>query len=443
MQAVRSILVGASAAVALAACSNVPPSDPAAAAPAAQRLGHSFQRLLDDPAYGMSSLSVLAVRGGQVSYAGQFGLRHVGTKSMPGRPATPDTMYRIASISKMVTTIGVMKLVEQGKLSLDEDASTYLGYPLRNPAYPGKKITLRMLLSHTSSLRDESGYSWGVGVALRDMTQKGGPMWAAGAAPGTYFTYANLNWGVLGTVMEAATGERFDRLMRRLVLQPLGLRGGYNVAEFSPADWANVATLYRKRPNEGTGWNPAGPWFAQVDDTSLPPVPVVALERYIPGANGTLFSPTGGLRISAGDLGKIMLMFLDQGRHQGATFLQPESVAAMFSPQWTYTPASVNGDTHDGLFAAWGLGTQRFEDRAGQRSSLVEGGGFTAAGHLGDAYGLLSVFALDFKNRNGVVALIGGTAHDPASKPGHYSALSRYEELILTPLYQNAVLPSQ
>ena len=435
MHVVRSILLGTSIAVSLASCASVQPSS----AVAAQRLDQVFQRLLDDPDHGMASLSVLAVRGGKVSYAGQFGMRHVGAL----RPATPETMYRIASISKMVTTIGVMRLVEQGTLSLDQDVGTYLGFQVRNPAFPTHKITLRMLLSHTSSLRDDAGYSWGASTALRDKMQQTGPMWAARAAPGTYFTYCNLNWGVVGTVMEAVTGERFDRLMRRLVLQPLSLRGGYNVAEFAGTDWSNVATLYRKRASENAPWNPAGPWFAQVDDTSMPAAPVAELERYVPGTNGTLFSPTGGLRISAADLGKIMLMFMDQGRHQGAAFLQPASVAAMFAPQWTYTAASANGDTHDGLFAAWSLGSQRFEDRAGQRSSLVEGGGFSASGHLGDAYGLLSVFALDFNNRNGMLVLIGGTAHDPAAKPGHYSALSRLEELLLTPLYRNAVLPSQ
>ncbi|PWF42275.1 serine hydrolase [Massilia glaciei] len=429
-----------------AACSTGQPAAPAAPATApaaAERLEQSFKAVLSDPRHGMSSFSVLAIRGGKVSYEGQFGMRHIdsGNPSL-SRAATPATMYRIASISKLVTTMGVMRLVEQGKLHLDEDVGTYIGFSLRNPAFPNTKITLRMLLSHTSSLRDEAGYSWGANVALRDVFHRGGALWATHTVPGAHFAYSNLNWGVVGTLMEAASGERFDRLMRRLVLQPLGLRGGYNVAEFSSADWSDTATLYRKRVGEGA-WNPGGPWVAQVDDTSAPAPVVAGLDRYVVGTNGTLFSPTGGLRISAADLGKIMLMFMDQGRHAGAAFLQPASVEAMFSRQWTYDAGNRNGDTHGGLFAAWGLGTQHFEHQAGAKSSLVEGGGFAASGHLGEAYGLLSVFALDFANRNGMVVLIGGTMHDPASTPGQYSALSRQEELLLTPLYENAVLPSQ
>lgn len=438
MQAISSIIASTCVAAALAACSAVPPGGPALSA--AQRLDRAFARTVADPIHGMSSLSVLAIRGGEVSYEGQFGLRHIGA----GRPANRDTMYRIASISKVVTTIGVMKLVEQGKLSLDQDVSAYLGFQLRNPAFPTRAITLRMLLSHTSSLRDAAGYSWGTKVALREVMQQGGAMWAVDHAPGTHFTYCNLNWGVVGTVMEAASGERFDRLMRRLVLQPLGIRGGYNVADLPAAHWADVATLYRKRAtDDGHPWNPAGPWVPQVDDTSVPAPRVAGLDTYVAGRNGTLFSPTGGLRISAADLGKIMLMFIDQGKHEGTPFLQPASVASMFSRQWTYSAVSANGDTSNGLFAAWGLGAQHFEDREGQRSSLVEGAGFTASGHLGDAYGLRSVFALDRLNRNGMVVLIGGTAHDPESTPGQYSALSRQEELILTQLYRSAVLAAE
>ena len=431
MTALQRILAGTLMAAAAAACAST------------QRLDQALKTVVGDPTHGVSSLSVLALRDGKVRYAAQFGIRYIHPASgAASRPATPDTMYRIASVSKLVTTMGVMKLVEQGKLALDEEVSAYLGFRLRNPAFADTKITLRMLLSHTASLRDDGGYSWGAEVHLRDVMQRSGAVWASGRAPGTYFAYANLNWGVIGTIMEAAGGERFDRLMRRLVLQPLGLRGGYNVAELSGADWSNVATLYRKRASDGATWNPAGPWVAQFDDTSLPAQPVPGLDRYVVGSNGTLFSPTGGLRISAAGLGQIMLMLLNQGRHADTVFLQPASVAAMFSRQWTHDPAAGNGDTHGGLFAAWGLGAQHFEHQAGQRSSLVDGGGFSASGHLGEARGLLSVFAIDFAKRSGMVVLVGGTTHDPASTPGHYSALSRQEELILTTLYRNAVLPS-
>src|SRR5947209_13227183 len=67
-----------------------------------------------------------------------------------GRQVTLDDPVRVASLSKMVTTIGVMKLVDEGRLDLTSDVSRWLGWPLRNPSFPERPITLGMLLSHTS-----------------------------------------------------------------------------------------------------------------------------------------------------------------------------------------------------------------------------------------------------------------------------------------------------
>ena len=260
------------------------------------------------------------------------------------------------------------------------------------------------------------------------------PMWAANAGPGAYFTYCNLNWGVIGTVMERVTGERFDRLMRRLLQGPMGLHGGFNVSELSPQDLANLATLYRKRTVDTEVWDGAGPWIAQVDDYSArPPNPPAGIDKYIIGANATPFSPTGGLRISAHDMGQVMLMLMNGGRHQGSRILAPASIDRMFARQWTYDGG--NGDTSDGLFQSWGLGNQQFPE-----PQLVERGGFGGAGHLGDAYGLMSVFVFDAVTNNGMVALVGGTSADPAARKGRYSPLARFQERILSALYRRAIL---
>ncbi|WP_158567964.1 MULTISPECIES: hypothetical protein [unclassified Duganella] len=162
-------------------------------------------------------------------------------------------------------------------------------------------------------------------------------------------------------------------------------------------------------------------------------MPPAGIAGYVVGSNGTLFSPTGGLRISAADLGKVMLMLTNGGRYQDRQILQPESVALMFSQQWKHNGS--NGDTYRGLYHSWGLGNQRFDD-----NRLVEGGGFSASGHLGEAYGLISTFVVDLQHGNGMVSLIGGTGADPDSNPGRYSAMTRSEERILTALYRRAIL---
>src|SRR5687767_3876419 len=128
------------------------------------------------------------------------------------RRLTVDDPVRIASVTKLVVALGVMRLVEQGRLDLDRDVSEWLGWTLRNPAFPDRPITLRMLLSHTSSLRDEIDYAVPLGTDLRQALADPAAF-DAEHDPGSYFRYANLNYPIIASVMERAAGERFDRLM--------------------------------------------------------------------------------------------------------------------------------------------------------------------------------------------------------------------------------------
>jgi N-acetyl-anhydromuramyl-L-alanine amidase AmpD len=416
-------------------------------APPPMTIDRELSAIATDPQRPLASLSVLAIRGGAVVYEKTFGRRFIDTSGRGAdKPADTSTLYRIASISKLVTALGVMALVEEGKLALDADVGGYLGYRVRNPHFPDAPVTLRMLMTHTSSLRDDGGYSWRAGVELKDVLTPGGArygegaMWSAQSKPGAYFTYCNLGWGVIGTIVEKASGERFDRFMKRRVLDPLGLQGGYDAASLPAASLANLATLYRKRPaGESNDWNPNGPWIAQVDDYSAA-APVARRADYVIGSNATIFSPTGGLRASASDLGRVMRMLMNGGELDGKRVLQSASVTTMLSEQWRFE--GVNGQieygSHRGRFNAWGLGNQHFLDVSGPDygDRLVEGGGFKAVGHLGDAYGLLGTFAFDPATKNGFVFLVGGTGFDPETDRGAYSAGARFEERIATALYR-------
>ena len=437
----------------LMAATPCPAGAAVAAMPAALKrtLDRELATIVANPACELASLSVLAIRDGRIAYEAQFGRRFIGAGGLPDKPVDAHTLFRIASISKMMTTLGLMRLVEEGKVNLDADVSGYLGFSLRNPHFPDQPILLRHLLTHTSSLRDEAGYSWGADTALKDVLVPGGrlygegKMWAANAGPGAYFTYCNLGWGVIGTLMEKVSGERFDRLMRRLLIEPLGLHAGYNPSELPASDIANIATLYRKRTVDTEVWDANGPWIAQADDySSKPPAPPPGIERYVVGTNATPFSPTGGLRISARDMGTVMRMLMNGGVHDCRRILQQATLDRMFARQWTYQEAmsgkGANGDSLDGLFNCWGLGNEQFPDDPATRTRLVEGGGFAAVGHLGDAYGLMSVFAADLKKRNGMIALVGGTSTDPLAYKGAYSSLARFQEQILTAMHQRAIL---
>jgi CubicO group peptidase (beta-lactamase class C family) len=438
-------------------------SIPASAAPLpeprAAALTRQLQAIANDPAMPLPGLSVAVIRHGEIVYTRQLGSKRLATAHAPAQPVDAETLFRVASLSKFVTALGTMKLVEQGRLSLDADIGDYLGYRLRNPNFPDQPITLRMLLTHTSSLRDEAGIKWAPEVDLKEVLLPGGryygkgEAWATNAAPGRWFEYVNLNWGLIATVMERAGGERFDRLMRRLVFDPMGLKAGFYLADFSPARVEDVATLYRRREKDGDEkWDPAGPWIAQADDFGVQaPAAPAGLDRYVPGTNGTLFGPQGSLRISVGELAKIMLMLMNGGRDGERQILAPATVAAMFGRQWTLngdrSNGSPNGDggSYRGLYHAWGLGNQHFTDtstlvdgRAGG-DRLVEGGGFTGVGHLGWSWGLNALFVFDPAAKNGMIYISSGVGANPDLQPGRFSSEARFQERITDALYRGAI----
>lgn len=411
------------------------------------RLTEELAAIAGDPAKPLASLSVLAIRDGRVAYAQQFGRRRIDEGDpQRDRAAGPRTLYRIASISKLVTTLGVMALVEDGRLDLDRDAGDYLGHPLRNPHFPSVPVTVRMMLTHTSSLRDAGGYYWPWPAVLRDELERNtNAIWSKDAAPGTYFSYANLPWGVVAAVLERVAGERFDRYMGRRILGPLKLDATFNPAALPPGRLADLATLYRKRtgPEGRETWNPKGPWIAQVDDYSREaPVPR-APDSYVPGTNGTLFAPQGGLRASAADLGTIARMLLGRGEVDGVRVLKASTIEAMLARQWTRDGRNGAPDygNRKARFNGWGLGNQHFTDRTGPATGdrLVEGGGFVGYGHLGDAWGLTSAMVVDPARHQAIVYLSGGSAFDPDADPGAYSAFSRYEERIFTALHRHVL----
>ena len=338
------------------------------------------------------------------------------------RPVTADDPVRVASISKLVTALGVIRLVEQHRLSLDRDVSDYLGWRLRNPAFPDRPITLRLLLSHQSSLTDGADYIVPLGETLRQRLSDP-RAWDARHAPGSgWFAYANINPPVIASVMEAATGERFDRLMQRLVLRPLKLDACYNWSGCSAPKIAHAIVLYRDTgevaKDDLHGSAPACPVLTAEDGAC-------ALDAYTPGWNGALFSPQGGLRVSMRDLARIGQMLARGGRG----FLRPETFAEMTRAQWRFTGANQQDDPGaEGFFCAFGLGIQLIGSGApGCRDGLFADS-HQRMGHAGEAYGLRSGLWFDPSTGRGVAFF---TTQVPDADHGQRSAFTRAEETVV------------
>lgn len=341
------------------------------------------------------------------------------------RGLTVDTPVRIASVSKVAVVIVVMRLVEAGRLDLDHDVSGWLGWRLRNPAFPDSPLTLRQLLSHTSGLDDASGYSFPLGIKLQGALTP--DHWSA--APGARFSYANINFGVIATVLEAATGMRFDRLMTQQLFAPLGMNACFNWSGCTAGTAAQAAVLYRKGIDE-TAWQPGGPWVAQIDAAPLP-CPVRApsgcdLGGYRPGDNGTLFSPQGGMRITMSDLAKLGQLLLRGGEIGGVRLLQPASVDAMLTPVWLGGPS---GETYAGLMQCYGLSMQCL---VGGRDRLIRDRPARLWGHLGEAYGLYSGLWIDRERRRVYAYAITGVGDDPHHYPAAGTAFTAIEQAVAT-----------
>jgi CubicO group peptidase (beta-lactamase class C family) len=338
-----------------------------------------------------------------------------------GRVLTIEDPVRIASISKLVVAIGVMRLVEQGRLDLDRDVSDYLGWRLRNPAFPDRPITLRLLLSHRSSLKDDIEY-WAIPLGATLQQTLANPIaFDPEHAPGTWFRYSNLGFPVIASVMEKASGERFDALMARLVLRPLGLTACFNWSACGNGAIERAVVLTQ----------PDGTIIRDDLGGRLPACPVLApngcdLATYRLGDNGALFSPQGGLRISVRDLTVVGRMLMAGGRHGRTRFLSQASVTTLTTPLWTFD--GTNGVTEDGFYCAYGLAVQRLPvPQTGCRDDLF-GGGRAMLGHAGDAYGLRSGLWIDPVRHTGIAFFATGNGDDPAR--GAHSAYRAIEEML-------------
>jgi D-alanyl-D-alanine carboxypeptidase len=395
----------------------------------------------------LSGLQLLVLRDGEIVYEYAGGFARLTEQGEV--PLNTDHKMRVASISKLVAAIGLMRLVEAGKVELDRDVSDYLGFSLRNPNFPDTVITLRMVLSHTSSIRDGDRYWLEEGAQFHEFFMPAGRFFDSGShfasgegqQPGRYFAYCNLNFGIVAAVIERVSGQRFDRFMRREVLEPLGLAASFNVCDLSATQPERIATLYRKRDSDEV-WQPRGDWVPQLDFEGFSchygrsPVgrgedPGDILPGYTPGENPTLFSPQGGLRASARDLAVIARMLLNNGRLEGVAILSADTVEAMAAPQW---PVEAGAEAVEGPDGPEGPGGVATYGLAVRRADLQDWGlsaePRALRGHLGEAYGLLGQFWLDMEHDDALIALITGSGDDPGEHMGT-SPLYRPEEEIM------------
>ena len=315
---------------------------------------------------GNVGMAVAVVKGGEIVYHNQFGVKNLETKE----PIAEDDLFRIASISKSFSATSIMQLKEQGLVSLDTDVSELAGFPIRNPKYPDTVITLEMLLSHTSSLNDSEGY-----FTLDVINPATNPHWQNcynPYKPGEGYEYCNLNFNLVGTFIEKLSGERFDQYVVHHILNPLGIYGGYCVDSL---DRSKFVSLYNYIDGQ----------YVEEPEAYEPRSERIAAYKF--GYDTPVFSPTGGMKISALGLARYMMMHMGWGTApDGTKIIEEEDSRSM--------------QTERSAPEHYGLALEHAFDRIP---------GVELVGHTGSAYGLRSAMFWAVDRSFGLVCISSGS----------------------------------
>lgn len=255
-------------------------------------------------------LSVVVVKDNTIVYDNTFGYNPNYEDPTERKPIRKGDIYWIASVSKTFVATAIMQLIEKKKLSLDDDVNNYLSFKVRNPQYPNTPITIRMLLSHRSSLNDHQyEYSFN---RINPQTNPDYRSLYNNYKPGTDYFYCNLGYNILGAVIENASGLRFDDYIKQNIITPLGLNGDFNVSRLNPQKF--VWTYYYNKEKR-----------AFEKDDNIYTYFEKEMSNYKLGYTTPVFSPAGGMRISAEDLAKYMMMHMNDGRYNGKRIITPKS----------------------------------------------------------------------------------------------------------------------
>ena len=231
-------------------------------------------------------------------------------------PVTEWTYFRCASVSKLVAGIGVMRLMEQGVLSPDGDISDYLGYKVRNPRYMDTPITLRMLMSHTAGLNENSSYSRRASLLqdMLDVERKARSNFRE-VKPGATYTYSNFGAGVTGSIVESVTGMEFSQFMRQEVFGPLSIDAAYVPAQLDNPD--DISASYYK-----DGSLNVSPSYLLRQEYDTDPNPDTHYRMVV-----------GSLYIRARDLARLGIALCTDGTADGVRVLSEETLAMMRQEQ--------------------------------------------------------------------------------------------------------------
>lgn len=271
-------------------------------------------------ALNVPGASLAVVEGDQIVHTKGFGNSGPG-----GSTPTPQTPFFIGSLTKSFTSLAVMQLVEEGKIDLDAPIQQYLPWFTLADAGAASKITVRQLMIQTSGISQIPGM---IGLANFDDSANGGERQARELSslipsnqPGETWEYSNVNFNLLGLIIEAVSGQTYTEYVQDHIFTPLDMKHSYVSKEAAQQDGLAVGNQQ---------------WFG---------FPIAVADQRVPVAS----LPSGQLIASAEDMAHYLIAQLNQGEMQGVSVLSGEGMDLMHQPA-----ASVS--LGDGAMGYYGMG---------------------------------------------------------------------------------------
>ena len=335
----------------------------------------------------VAGLSVVPILNGQPLNASCVGEAVRGSTKVQA-----ETRIRVHSISKLMGGIVLMRFWEEGKIDLDRDISEYFGFEIRNPRYRNIPITLRQLMTHTSSLHDNGDY---LDMGTECMKPLSAYFSRENAAknftthrPGTNYAYSNLGAGMQGALVEKLTGRDFDSVAHEILFDPLGLDAGYYPQRIR--EKALMANIHRY-PEFEISYNAHAIAARPAEEYADPEMHYTTMP--------------GRVIICMPQLARIAQLLMNGGELDGVRILREETVQMMMTAQ---------NKTGSVLHADRGLNVDIAEDAFAP--------GRTLYGHQGGAYGGSSELWVEPETGSAVVMATTGGWYRPVkpfSRVGH------------------------
>lgn len=256
--------------------------------------------------------AVVILKDGERVYERYYGVKNKNAQT----PVDENTYFRLASVTKMVSGLGAMKLVEEGKLALDAPIGEALGFDVVNPYAADIPVTLRMLMTHTAAFKENGGFaaqSRTLPSILSDRDNRWGNF--EKRASGKKYVYSNFGAGTVGAMMEGVTGQSVNAYMQENIFEPLGIEAAYAPSLLSNPD--DVASLYTAK---GKLFKAASAYLRETYEDFADP------ERHFRTTIGALW-------MRPRDLATVTQVLCSGGMANGVQLLAPETVELMRADQ--------------------------------------------------------------------------------------------------------------